>query len=332
LRDYKFRYTLETHRAFEAAGIMMRKRFRTISKRRSIQYALSVPERLVRSFAALSAGVVREVAEVALPIGLRRGRLYRNLVDATLRFLIEQVGRVEGVYPPEQKLAEDFLLRRAAGNGIEAMGILAFRASPVWVLAALADICGFGRQMIPEIAEALEKEGLLARGESFTTMDQLLEGLENTAAQLADTVNAPPLDIAGLRLEWNKLVDQARRLPSPRLPSRSTVTGLWADLAAAAAEQDRSVFEVSSLLAISAVSTLPKRARILSRSAALAAGKSGGVLSQALLDHYRLTLREVGEIGFLDYGTRQLTPYLRAALRGFSPQQETTTGGLVRKL
>jgi hypothetical protein len=163
-------------------------------------------------------------------------------------------------------------------------------------------------------------------------MDQLLEGLENTAAQLADTVNAPPLDIAGLRLEWNKLVDQARRLPSPRLPSRSTVTGLWADLAAAAAEQDRSVFEVSSLLAISAVSTLPKRARILSRSAALAAGKSGGVLSQALLDHYRLTLREVGEIGFLDYGTRQLTPYLRAALRGFSPQQETTTGGLVRKL
>jgi hypothetical protein len=70
----------------------------------------------------------------------------------------------------------------------------------------------------------------------------------------------------------------------------------------------------------------------LSRSAALAAGKSGGVLSQALLNHYRLTLREVGEIGFLDYGTRQLTPYLRAALRGFSPQQETTTGGLVRKL
>jgi hypothetical protein len=296
-----------------------------------VQYALSLPERMLRSASALSAGVVREVADVALPIGVRRGRLYRTLVEASLRFLIEDVGRVEGTYPPEDKLARNFLARRTLGNGVDAMGVLAFHASPVWVLAALADVCGAGRQLIPEIAQSLREEGLLAQGDSFTTMEQLLTGLERTSAQLADTINTPPLDVAGLREEWSKIAAEARRLPAPKLPSRADITGLWADLRAAAAEQNRSIFDVSSLLAVSAVGELPRRARLLSRSATLAARKSGGAMSEALLEHYRTTLARIRETGFLAYGTRQLSPYLRAALKGFSSEQQTLTERFARK-
>ena len=108
-------------------------------------YLLSVPERVVRSVLGLGAGVAREVGEVALPDGIRRSQLYQNLVDATLRFLIEQVGGVEGVYSAEETLPDDFLARRTAGNAVEVLGIVAFRASPVWILAALADLCGMGR-------------------------------------------------------------------------------------------------------------------------------------------------------------------------------------------
>ena len=61
-------------------------------------YLLSVPERVVRATLGLGAGVAREVGEVALPDGVRRSQLYQNLVDTTLRFLIEQVGGAEGVY------------------------------------------------------------------------------------------------------------------------------------------------------------------------------------------------------------------------------------------
>jgi hypothetical protein len=304
---------------------------RSVGRRRSVQYALSLPERVLRSASALSAGVVREVAEVALPIGVRRGRLYRTLVDASLRFLIEDVGRVEGTYPSEDKLARDFLVRRTVGNGIDVMGVLAFHASPVWVLAALADVCGAGRQMIPEIAQSLKDEGLLAPSDSFTTMEQLLAGLERTSAQLADTMNTPPLDVAGLREEWSKVATEARRLPAPKLPSRADITGLWAELRAAAAEQNRSVFEVSSLLAVSAVGELPRRARLLSRSATIAARKSGGAMSEALLEHYRTTLTKIRETGYFAYGTRQLSPYLSAALKGFSPEQQTHTERFVRK-
>src|SRR5258705_12414174 len=152
-------------------------------------YLLSVPERLFRSTVGLGAGVAREVGEVALPDGVRNSQLYRNLVDATLQFLIEQVGGVEGVYRNDAALPDNFVARRTAGNAVEVLGIVAFRASPVWILAALADVCGIGRQLIPEVADALKAQGLLETDAPFTTIDQMLDGLERTSTRLAATVN-----------------------------------------------------------------------------------------------------------------------------------------------
>ncbi len=307
-------------------------KLRGIELRRSVRYAVSLPERVVRSASALAAGTVREVAVVALPIGFRRGRLYRSLVDVTLQFLIENVGGVQGANPSEDKVGEDFLLRRSVGNGIELMGLIAFRASPVWVLAALADVAGFGRQLIPEIAESLKKEGLLAADGSFATMEQLLTGLERSSGQLAENVNAPPLDVAGLRAEWRKFVDEARRLPAPQLPSASSVTRVWQDLSATAEREQRSVFEVSSLLAVSAVGALPERARVLSKAAAIVLRHGGAAVSNALLEHYRESLQQMRDAGFLKYGVRQLSPYTHAAVGAFAPARATLTERLLDKL
>lgn len=305
---------------------------RGFGRHRGVRYAASLPERVVRSASALAAGTAREVATVALPIGFRRGRLYRSLVDVTLQFLIEDVGGVPVAAPSEQKLTEDFLLRRAAGNGIELMGVVAFRASPVWVLAALADVAGFGRQLIPEIAESLKKEGLLAQDGSFATMEQLLAGLERSSGQLAETVNTPPLDVAGLREEWGKFVTEARQLPTPQLPSASDVTRVWQDLRATAEREQRSVFEVSSLLAVSAVGELPERARVLSKAAAIVLRHGGAAVSNALLEHYRQSLAEMREVGYLRYGARQLSPYAQAAIGAFSPARSTLTERWLDKL
>lgn len=288
-------------------------------------YLLSLPERLLRSSLGLGAGVAREIGEVALPDGVRRTRLYQNLVDTTLRFLIEQVGGVEGAYPSDTALPDDFLKRRTAGNVVEALGIVAFRASPVWVLAALADICGMGRQLIPEIAASLKEQNLLDRDAQFTSVDQILDGLEGTASRLAETMNTPPLDVPTLRKEWQALREEARSLTPAALPSRETVTGLWAQLQAEAARQERSVFETSSMMAVSAVKGLPDGARWLSASALVSASKTGHIVAGALLDHYRATLDDFRETGFATYAAQHLGPYVRAAVNQFSPERITLT-------
>jgi hypothetical protein len=295
-------------------------------------YLLSLPERLVRSTLGLGAGAARELGEVAIPRSVRRSQLYQNLVDTTLRYLIEQVGGAEGVYPAGDPSDENFLMRRTAGNAIEALGIVAFRASPVWVLAALADLCGMGRYLIPEIAEALKAEGLLDEDTQFASVDHLLDGLERTSARLAATVNTPPLDVPSLRREWQAIREEARSIPPGKLPSREDISAVWAQLKQESARHNRSVFETSSILAVSAVQRLPQGIRWLATSATLGASRTGQVFAAALLNDYRQTLDEIRQVGFVTYAARQFTPYVRAAVRQFSPGQRTLTERLLDRL
>jgi len=292
---------------------------------------LSFPERVVRSALGLGAGVAREVGEVALPAGLRRSQLYQNLVDTTLRYLVEKVGGVEAL-PADGEIPSDFVVRRAAGNAVEVLGVVAFRASPVWVLAALADLAGLGRHLIPEIAASLKARGLLEESTEFTTVDQILDGLERTSGRLASTINAPPLDIAALREEWRALREDARGLKPDRLPSPATIRDLWNQLQAEAARQGRSVFETSSLLGVAAARALPRGVLRLGASAGVGAARSGQVLGAALLEDYRKTLRELRDIGYVAYARRQLTPYVLAAVGQFSPGKRTLTERILNRI
>ncbi|HEY6507303.1 MAG TPA: hypothetical protein VIY56_04770 [Vicinamibacterales bacterium] len=294
-------------------------------------YLLSLPERLVRSVVALGAGFTREVGEVALPDAVRQGQLYQNLVETTLRFLIERVGGAEGVYDAEAQLPGDFLVRRTAGNALDVLGLVAFRASPVWILAALSDVCGLGRHLIPQIADALKAQGLLEPDAAFESVDQLLDGLERTSARMASTMNTPPLDVAELRKEWQAIREEARVLAPQSLPSAEMVTGLWERLRSEAARQDMSVFGASSMMAVSAVRGVPDGVRWLSTSTTVGAGRVGHVLAGSLLEHYRRTLDEARAVGFTAYANAQLGPYVRAAAAQFSPERRTLTDDLLRR-
>jgi hypothetical protein len=250
-------------------------------------------------------------------------------VDTTLRFLIEQVGEVEQSPGSEARLEEDFLKRRTVGNVIEGLGIVAFRASPVWVLAALADVSGLGRRLIPEIAAALKAQGLIEGETNFTSVDQLLDALERTSARLATTINTPPLDVAALRSEWQAIRDDARGLAPERLPNPAALIGLWTSLQAEAERQGTSTFETSSMVALSTLRAVPQGARWLGASAATGAARTGQIFAEGLLEHYRTTLADVRQVGYTAYARRQLTPYFRAAVSQFAPGKTTLTGRII---
>ena len=298
---------------------------------RTKQYLLSLPERVLRSASALAAGLVREIGNVTLPKAVRRTRLYQTMVESTLRFLIEQVGEVEGAYPPEGKLAENFLLQRTVGDGIDIAGLAAFHASPVWVLAALADISGAGRQLLDEISASLKDEGLLDRETRFENVDQVLDGLGRTAGQLASTLRFPPLDVPTLRKEWEALKEAALTIPPRSLPSPEQVRGEWEELKSEAEDQRRSVFELSSLVAMATVRAVPEKMLWLSRCARTATLRTGRLFADGLLDHYRATLAEIRETGYLAYWTREFRPYLRAAAQQFSGSHKTLTERLLER-
>jgi hypothetical protein len=254
-------------------------------------YLLSLPERSIRALTALSAGLLREGTEISLPPHFRRTRLYQSIVDSTLRFLIEKVGKVEGTYDNADQLPEDFLVRRTAGNGLDIVSLAVFHASPVWVLAALADVSGAGNKLLIEIATTLEAEGWLTGASSVRSLTDLVDALERGTSHLAESFNTPPLNREALLKEWESL--------KQAVATKDQVEADWQKLKQTAAIQSKPLMEVSTAVALN---TLRKGRQLW---------------ADPILDHYSKTLTELNEIGFATYAQREMAPYWQGAIANF---------------
>lgn len=266
-------------------------------------YLVSLPERTVRSLTALAAGFLRETGDAAIPGRFRRTRVYRAIVETTLRFLIENVGKVEGAYAEAGSLPGDFLVRRTAGNGIDWLSLAIFHVSPVWVLAGLADLSGAGGSLLKEMARALEREGLLTGAGNVRSMADFLDALERGSGELAETVNSPPLNVQQLREEWDRL-----RASVAEKPEIADLERQWEQLNDTAAHEHRNVLEISTAVALHSLRAAQR------------------MVAEPVWTHYEEVLGEIGRVGFAGFVEREMRPYWRAALENFSPGKSTITG------
>jgi hypothetical protein len=69
----------------------------------------------------------------------------------------------------------------------------------------------------------------------------------------------------------------------------------------------------------------------LSRCARTATLRTGQFFAEGLFDHYRTTLKEIRETGYLAYWTREFRPYLRAAALQFSLSHKSLTERLLER-
>ena len=272
------------------------------------RYLASLPERTARAGAALTGGLVYETGEVLLPLAVRRSRLYRAVVGRLLRITIELVGGVEGVFPTEEMKARELLARKTAGNVVEIGSFLAVGWSPVWLLAGASDLIGGSKAYLRVLVTELKDAGELSAEEDVASFEELLAALEGTSGVLADTVDVPPLNVAGVRASWQELRRQAADLPDAR-----GLEEIFSELRLAARREDRSVMEISSIVALGAV-----RAGV----------RLGNV---HIFDYYRGALRTIADEGLVSFLYRTSTPYLTRARSHFDPESNTLSERLLRR-
>ena len=274
----------------------------------SRSYLASLPERTVRAGAALTGGLVYEASEVVLPVAGRRSRLYQAIVGRVLRITIEVVGGVEGVYPAQEMPVRELLVRKTAGNAVELSSFLAVGWSPVWLLAGASDLVGGTKVYLRALVTELRDAGLLAEDADVASFEELLTTLEDTSGVLADTVDVPPLNVSSVRTSWQELQRQAADLPDA-----DSLEKIFAELQLAARREDRSILEISSMVALGAVRT-------------------GITLGNVhIFDYYRRALRTIVEEGLLSFLRRTSTPYLTRASSHFDPQSSTYSERLLRR-
>jgi hypothetical protein len=267
-------------------------------------YALSLPERLVRMVAAALGGTVHETVELVLPRFARRSRLYEATAKNLLRITVELVGGVARASDPGEVEPDPgrLAVRKTAGNVVELGSIAAFGFSPLWLLAAAADVTHGSRVYLDVFTRELQRSGVLPPDVTFSTVDELLAALEGASGTSARLVDIPPLEVEALRRSLADLRADAAGIPTP-----AALAAAFDGLVATASRERRSLLEVSVGVGLAFFNAARKVGR------------------QHVLDPYTEDLRPVRDEGFAGYATRVSRPYAEAVARHWDPETRTLT-------
>ena len=274
----------------------------------SIGFVLSLPERTLRVLASLVGGMIYEGFEVLLPGWLRRTRLYKAIIAQSLRIVVELVGGVKGVIPTDELTAQELAMRKAAGTGIEFAGLLTMGWSPLWLFAVVTDLTGGTRIYLRALVAELKRDGVLRADVEVSSIEQLLDTLEESSDLVAQTLDIPPLNIDDLRISWQEM-----RRHAAELPDGEHLSEIYAEMQQVTEREDLSLQEISALLAAGAI-------------------RAGIQVGQVhIFDYYRHALKMINKEGLQVYIRRITHPYLAAARRHFDPKTITNTERLLQR-
>ena len=241
-----------------------------------------------------------------------------------MRFTVENVGGVKGVYDDEG-LEGEFATRKLIGNTIEGVGIATIHLSPLWFFAFFADSVKGGQAYLERLHEEMVENGYIdpeTSADSFTT---LFEGLERTTTSFAQNIDTPPLtkdeilsNIEEIRDSISDLLSNSGSIASTTVTEMSNVLQ---DFMNTATDEGQSLLELGGLLTLQTTNRV-KQLGGLTISAPNVAGK---MLYENILGYYSDTLTEIHERGYANVASEAIEPYGQAILNQFSAEKITWT-------
>ena len=273
------------------------------------RFLVSLPERVVRSLAAVLGGAVHETAQVVLPRLVRRSRLYEATAKNLLRITIELVGGVADSAEADQPSAPQLAVRKGAGNVVEFGSIAAFGFSPLWLLAAASDLARGSRVYLTALVGELKDGGVLARDAEIASVDQLLGVLERGAGKSAALIDVPPMELSELRASIAELAAERKELPGP-----DELQALYDGLVRQARLENRSLLAVSSGIGLAFLNSAQHVGR------------------EHVWVPYREDWQPLRQEGFAAYARRVAKPYREAVETHFDAGRPTYTERLLGRL
>jgi hypothetical protein len=273
----------------------------------NLYFILSLPERVIRAISVGLGGFVYEVAEILLPDWLRGTRLYRAIVGGLLRISIELVGGAKDILPYDEVGVGELAVRKAAGTGIEFLGLLTMGWSPLWLFAVVADLTGGTRVYLRELVSELKGAEMLPVDADVASVEGLLNALESSSGVVAESLDVPPLSVGNLQDSWQKLRTSTAEMPNPEV-----LASIYDQMQKLSKRENTSLGSISTLMAASAA-------------------RAGVRVGQMyIFDYYQNTLRRINKEGLQIYSMRVFIPYLMVARGHFDPRQLTYTERMVK--
>lgn len=298
--------------------------------RHQIGYMVSLPERTIRSLAAVVGGTTSLLTETLFPEALRGTTLYRIFLGDTQRFLVEKIARIEKESENATGEAADpaFVQKKLVGGALETAGLFAMHFSPLWVFAIAGDAAAGSSVFLDRLVNQLKSNGVIPLDASISGLTDLLSAVQTTASQSASAIDTPPLsreELGKLATEMTANYGRMFTGVTDLVPRFET---LWGQMEKLAGRDNISIETLGGILTVDVADWAKKGVGAVS-----ALGQTGtDLFGEMILDSYARTLNAVAEEGVTGYLSNRMKPFVQAAVSHFDTEKKTWTGSLVEKL
>ncbi len=301
---------------------------------RYLMYGLSLPERTVRSTAAMVSGAIHESASLLVPQAFRDSKTYQTFVQQMLDVVSDDVGGVKRELPVDPTSGtsadaapevENYVARKTVSTFIDLAGMATLHVSPLTILAIVSDVAYGSQVYLKELSEELKREGIIAEDSTIASTADLLEAIGSASSTTADAFDTPPLSVDGLRDTIKQTRERVADIDAARILPQAEIQRMWKDMQAMAVKEEVSLFEVSSAMTMFALG----RANTVSKGALTTVRVTGDLLDRHLFDHYWQGLQTIGEQGIYAMVAESSRPYIEAVWFNFSSERPTVTEDLV---
>ncbi|MBI3819732.1 MAG: hypothetical protein HY286_13635 [Planctomycetes bacterium] len=283
-------------------------------------FALSLPERAVRSVVGTAGATAREITNAVVPPAVRGTRFWNAAVDRSLNILAEGIGNVKS----NKKTGSDVdVARQAVGSVVDTAAMVVFHVSPLWLLAVVHDVASGSRKYLDEVVLELRERGSLEKDVNIHNIDHLLTVLENTAGNLQGDVDRPPLSVGELRGSVDRIRESMSGAPPDEVREEALKFGKA--LEEISKKEGRSPREISNAMAIRVATS----ARLAGNAAVAGVDVAARLFVVKGWRPYQLQLRSIARVGFARYLGHAVKPIADAVVLNFNPHTDTLTAKLL---
>lgn len=296
-----------------------------------LQYTLSLPERAIRSTAAIVGGIAEQSASLLVPTAFQDSKTYKTFVKQMLDMVVHDIGgtqrddaEVKSAGAKEAEV-EGYVAKKTVSTFVDLAGMATLHVSPMTILAVMSDVAYGSNVYLKQLADELKREGVIDRDSTIDHAADLLEAVGAASGKAADRFDRPPLSLAGLQETIEETQSSVGTIDPTKIIPQAEIKRLWTEMQDMAEQQDVDLIDVSSAMTMY---TLNQVATV-SKGALTTIRVTGELLDKHLFEHYWQGLHRIHDVGIWQTFAASSQPWIEAVWLNFSSDKETITEDVV---
>lgn len=214
-----------------------------------------------------------------------------------------------------------YVARKAAGNFVDIAGLATLHVSPLWVLAIVSDVAYGTRTYVSELAQELQRQGLIDDSSTIHRVDDLLDAIKQASGTAASSFDTPPLSLEELQLSVLQTRAALADVDPTQLIPEAEISRYWQEMQRVARQEGASLLGVSAAVAMQTVETI----RDMSHGTLTGLFVAGKIINRNVFGHYIGSLQRIGEQGLWSTVRNTYEPYVDLAWGNFTSSRRTWT-------